>query len=180
MKIFTRLLATFSIFLGLYTLLPYLSWETTQLPPVAQVNQRATVIGYDRDAKFGGWLSGVREGVVAQAGQLDPYTGDPLEHHDAEVDHIFPLSAAWDLGAHQWSDAQRIRFANDSRNLVLVSRQQNQEKGDQLPSEWLPQDPQVRCWYVEKLYTVANAYQLPLPQADMRTAEKQCGFAKFW
>ncbi|WP_029703143.1 GmrSD restriction endonuclease domain-containing protein [Corynebacterium callunae] len=183
MKTFTRLLATFSILLGLFSVLPYLSWDlgtsAADLPAVKEVNQRATVIGYDRDAMFGGWLTGVREGVVAQAGTIDPYSGAPLDLNNAEVDHIFPLSAAWDLGAHSWTAAQRITFANDPINLVLVSREQNQTKGDQLPSEWLPQNPRVRCWYVEKLFGVANAYHLPLPAADVRIAQKQCGFAKF-
>lgn len=183
MRVFTRGLAAFTLILALITVLvtvrPLLDQETTELSPVAAVPQRATVLGYERQELFGGWLTGVREEVVARAGDLDPYSGEALDHGTAEVDHILPLSAAWDLGAHRWTPAERIRFANDPENLVLVSREQNQLKSDQLPSQWLPEDRTVRCWYVEQLLSVAHRYQLPLPEEDIRVAQRQCGFAYF-
>ncbi|ANE03732.1 GmrSD restriction endonuclease domain-containing protein [Corynebacterium crudilactis] len=180
MKIFIRMLIAFSVFLCIYTAIPYLSQEQKSLAPVTAVPQRATVLGYDRASMFGGWLGGVREAIVAEADDIDPYAGDALDISDAEVDHIFPLSAAWDLGAHSWSAGERIQFANDPLNLVLVSRAENQEKSDQLPSQWLPSDRSVRCWYVSRLFSVANAYELPLPEEDIRVSRKQCGFAKLW
>ncbi len=179
MNTFLRSLAAFTFCLVLFTAVPHFTTTNTELSPVESVPQRARVIGYDRDALFGGWQTGVRESIVEQAGPDDPYSGAPLEE-DAEVDHILPLSAAWDLGAHAWTPAQRIRFANDPNNLILVSREQNQEKSDQLPSQWLPKKREVRCWYVEKLSFIAFDYQLPLPEADIATAKRQCGFAKFW
>lgn len=180
MGTFTRLLAAVTVLLALFTALPLLGAESTRLSPVASVPQRATVLGYERQALFGGWLTGVREEVVARAGELDPYSGEPLDVSTAEVDHILPLSAAWDLGAHQWTLAERIRFANDPGNLVLVSREQNQRKSDQLPSEWLPEARGMRCWYVDKLLRTSYVYELPLPEADIRVARRQCGFALSW
>lgn len=116
----------------------------------------------------------------------DPYSGRRIgisaadapegarELERIEVDHIFPLSAAWDLGAHEWSAATRLKFANDPLNLVAVSRSQNQDKGDQLPSKWLPQRRSSRCWYVNRMAQVAIAYDLPLPEADLKVMRRQC------
>ncbi|BAU95545.1 hypothetical protein N24_1283 [Corynebacterium suranareeae] len=180
MKIFIRLLIAFSVFLCLYTAAPYIGQDQRNLAPVQAIPQRATVLGYDRTLMFGGWLSGVRENIVNGANGIDPYSGGALDLSAAEVDHIFPLSAAWDLGAHAWTAGERISFANDPLNLVLVSRAENQDKSDQLPSEWLPSDRSARCWYVERLFAVAHAYELPLPEKDIEVSRKQCGFAKFF
>lgn len=179
MKTFIRLLAVFSVALTAYTVAPFLNPAKPELAPVEAVSQRVRIIGYDRDAVFGGWQSGVRETIVEAAGEIDPYSGQPFGDDNPEVDHIFPLSAAWDLGAYDWSALERIRFANDPGNLVLVSRKENQQKSDQLPSQWLPSDRAARCWYVERLFSVAVAYDLPLPQEDIRAGQRSCGFAKF-
>lgn len=180
MKIFIRGLIAFSIALAIYTAAPYLAQEKVELASVRTVPQRATVLGYDRTSQFGSWRGGVREEVVNNTGEIDLYSGHQLDRSDAEVDHIFPLSAAWDLGAHSWPATQRFKFANDPINLVLVSRAENQEKSDQLPSEWLPSDRSAQCWYVERLFHVALAYDLPLPEEDVKVSQNQCGFAKPW
>lgn len=91
-----------------------------------------------------------------------------------EVDHIFPLRAAWDLGAVYWDEATRVAFANDPRNLVAVSKQENREKSDQLPSKWLPPLRAQRCWYVNRLAEVASIYQLNLSESDVAVMHKQC------
>lgn len=178
MKTFIRLLAVFTIFLGVYTAAPFLNPDKPELAAVEAVTQRVRILGYDRDTRFGGWQSGVREAVVLAAGDTDPYSGEPLDLDSAEVDHILPLSAAWDLGAYSWSALERIRFANDPDNLVLVNRSENQSKSDQLPSQWLPSDRGSRCWYVSRLFAVAAHYELPLPEADIRAGRRSCGFVK--
>lgn len=178
MNTFLRLLVVFSIALLAYTLAPFLNPNKPELAPVESVSQRVRILGYDRDLVFGGWQSGVRETLVEAAGEIDPYSGQPLDHTDAEVDHILPLSAAWDLGAHSWTAGERIAFANDPVNLVVVSRRENQQKSDQLPSQWLPTDNAARCWYVERLFFVAAHYELPLPEEDIRAGRRSCGFAK--
>lgn len=179
MTTFTRLLAVFTFLLLIYTVAPFLNPSTPELPGVEAVPQRVRIIGYERDLVFGGWQSGVRESVVEAAGDLDPYSGEPLDISTAEVDHILPLSAAWDLGAHRWSAMERINFANDPVNLVLVNRRENQQKSDQLPSQWLPSDRSARCWYVEKLFTVAMVYDLPLPEEDIRAGLHSCRLVIF-
>ncbi|WP_269965394.1 HNH endonuclease family protein [Corynebacterium meitnerae] len=104
----------------------------------------------------------------------DPYTGDPLPPEDVELDHVFPLRAAWDMGAHSWSDEKRRTFANDPANLIVTSSAANQSKSDKLPSQWLPSSRSYRCDYSRRLATVANAYGLPVTRADKAAMRRSC------
>lgn len=102
---------------------------------------------------------------------VDPYTGRPLPYQRTQrhIDHLFPLAAAWDMGAAQWQQRKRVAFANDiSRNLVVVAGDINIEKGDSTPSEWLPPWKGSRCWYAGRYLSVAIHYDLPISQADWR------------
>ena len=102
---------------------------------------------------------------------IDPYTGRPLpyQRQQRHIDHLFPLAAAWDMGAAQWPQRKRVSFANDiSRNLVVVAGDINIEKADSTPSEWLPPWKGSRCWYAGRYLTVAIHYNLSISQADWR------------
>ncbi|WP_333619885.1 HNH endonuclease family protein [Dietzia sp.] len=111
----------------------------------------------------------------------DPYSGEQIvlgsSYADIHIDHVFPLSAAWDLGAATWEQRQRDRFANDiDANLIAVSGPANVEKGDKLPSEWMPPGP-WRCFYAGRMAVAAVTYELAMPTADleeMRTAAGTC------
>ena len=109
----------------------------------------------------------VRGGILT-----DPYTGGVVDVgrsglRGIHVDHVFPLSAAWDLGAWRWSPQRRAAFANDvDRNLVAVTGSVNTTKSDSTPAEWLPPDPARHCFYAARYLTAAAAYDLPLTAAD--------------
>lgn len=108
----------------------------------------------------------------------DPYTGEDLLPADVEIDHIFPLSAAWDMGAYAWPQEKRLAFANDPLNLVVTSSRANQAKSDSLPSEWMPPARRNRCDYSRRLAAVASKYQLAIPREDRRVMRRSCaGFA---
>lgn len=116
-----------------------------------------------------------RGGCVVVGGRLaDPYTGRRIEFTKAEagrvqIDHVYPLAAAWDLGAAEWPAAKRRRFANDlSVNLLAVDGPTNQAKGDRTPADWLPPDPSRHCFYAAKYLTAALDYDLPVTDADHR------------
>ena len=178
--------------------LPPIARKHPAMLQVSTVAARPTIPGYER-TKFGAawatppqgpcntrvWmlkrsLSDVQQRACSlTAGWAkDPYSGVVIgigeEHERIEVDHVFPLSAAWDLGAAHWPQELRVRFANDPINLIAVSRTQNQAKGDQLPSEWLPPKRSSRCWYAGRLAAVAVAYGLPLPEQDLKAMRSQC------
>ncbi|KAF8989806.1 hypothetical protein BDZ89DRAFT_1087354, partial [Hymenopellis radicata] len=58
---------------------------------------------------------------------------------DLDIDHIVPLKEAWVSGARSWTSAQREAFANDVTRpqLVAVTDNLNQSKGDKDPAEWM-------------------------------------------
>ncbi len=107
---------------------------------------------------------------------LDPYTGIEMDYagegSQIHVDHLFPLAAAWDLGAADWSLSRRTRFANDtSLELVAVQGTANLQKGDSTPASWLPPRRPFRCAYVAAYLEVAVAYDLAVTEADVRVIE---------
>lgn len=143
---------------------------------VATVPARIPQPGYVRE-DFGGWAPGTRE-KVKDAQLVDGLLYDPYAHSPAparvEVDHVFPLAAAWDLGAAAWPREKKLAFANDPLNLVATDRALNQAKSDLLPADWLP--PAGRCDYALRLAAVARKYQLPLPARDYQAMRHQCRF----
>ena len=105
----------------------------------------------------------------------DPYTGNELSADHVDVDHIVPLSAAWDLGAHRWDEAKRVSFANDMEwNLVVVDSTVNRDKSDSTLSEWMPPSPAAQCPYSARFVMVVARYGLALPKNDVKVARKAC------
>ena len=103
---------------------------------------------------------------------VDPYTGRVTEVRasglrNVHIDHVYPLSAAWDLGAWSWTRERRAAFANDvDRNLLAVTGSVNVRKSDLTPSDWLPPDPSRHCFYAARYLTAAVAAGLPVTAAD--------------
>jgi hypothetical protein len=122
--------------------------------------------------------------VVLTGKGTDKYTGQAMNFRrtsplDVQIDHVYPLAAAWDMGASTWTKQRRIDFANDQiRNLLAVSGTANHSKSDKTPSEWIvPGNPAYRCQYLDKYLTVAAAYDLAITRADaaaIKRAAKDC------
>lgn len=115
---------------------------------------------------------------VVEAGTLaDPYTGRRIEFRKSQaskvqIDHIYPLARAWDLGAAKWPLQRRTDFANDqAANLLAVDGATNASKGDKGPGEWMPVAAGFRCTYVLRYLKVANAYQLAITRDDRDAAQ---------
>lgn len=115
---------------------------------------------------------------VVQSGILaDPYTGRRITFRKSEaskvqIDHIYPLARAWDLGAAKWPLQRRIDFANDqAANLLAVDGATNASKGDRGPGEWMPVAAGFRCTYVLRYLEVANTYQLAITRDDHDAAQ---------
>ena len=79
-----------------------------------------------------------------------------------QIDHIVPLALAWDLGARDWPDDLRLRFANDPANLIAVAGKANQDKGDQEPAHWMPPNRAFWCQYAVQFVEVLRGYRLPV------------------
>jgi hypothetical protein len=112
--------------------------------------------------------------VVAGTLNPDPYTGETVDLHHVQVDHLYPLKAAWDAGASAWDPRRRQIFANDLTELIAVSGAANEQKGDSTPAQWLPANPAEVCPYVLRYLTVAIKYQLPITTRDQQAATGAC------
>jgi hypothetical protein len=86
---------------------------------------------------------------------------------DIDIDHMVPLAEAWDSGARTWTTSLRQSYANDlgdSRSLVGVTDNVNQEKGDQDPREWMP--TYDKCRYLREWVAVKHRWRLTVDSAE--------------
>ncbi|MGH4027990.1 HNH endonuclease family protein [Actinomycetota bacterium Odt1-20B] len=146
--------------------------------------------GYSRD-KFPHWITqsgacNTREVVLKRDGtdvQQDgscaavsgkwhsAYDGaDWTKSSDLDIDHVVPLSEAWKSGASAWTTAQRQGFANDLTRpqLIAVTDNVNQGKGDQDPAEWLPSLTSYHCMYARMWVDVKHHYDLTVDPAEKK------------
>ncbi|MGK8360632.1 HNH endonuclease family protein [Corynebacterium amycolatum] len=163
-----------------------------QLRTVRVVADRPTVTGYKRErfdvwtgsadcstrhkvlaAWFGGSACSLDDGSPRRI--PDPYTGDPVGAHEVDIDHIYPLAAAWDFGAYAWDAERRRQFGNDiATNLVPTRSAVNRDKGDASPAEWLPEGAKA-CDYSHRYLRVAIKWDLPVSSADWKAMAAACG-----
>jgi hypothetical protein len=109
--------------------------------------------------------------AVATGVLHDPYTNQTISFvrgaqvgASVQIDHIVPLAYAWDMGALDWNDAMRVRFAN-------------QDKGDQPPAAWMPPNHAFWCQYAMQFVAVLRGYGLPVDEpsaAELRDAASTC------
>ena len=102
---------------------------------------------------------------------------------DVDIDHMIPLSEAWDSGAQLWTPEQRRDFANDlgyAASLVAVTDNVNQSKGDRDPAEltrppaewtgnlaeWMPPAPEATCRYIGDWVAVKYRWSLSVDQTE--------------
>ncbi|CPR12637.1 membrane or exported protein [Mycobacterium bohemicum DSM 44277] len=122
--------------------------------------------------------------AVATGTLHDPYTNKtiafqrgPKVGEAVQIDHIVPLSYAWDMGAYGWPEPERVRFANDPANLLAVDGQANQDKGDSPPAQWMPPNGAFACQYAMQFIAVLRGYALPVDQPSvgvLRQAAATC------
>ncbi|MGK5628240.1 HNH endonuclease family protein [Streptomyces sp. URMC 123] len=87
---------------------------------------------------------------------------------DVDIDHLVPLSEAWKSGANTWTTARRQEFANDltRSQLIAVTDNVNQEKGDKDPAEWLPPLAGYHCTYARMWVWTKHHYGLSVDSAE--------------
>ncbi|WP_351232068.1 HNH endonuclease family protein [Streptomyces sp. NPDC002133] len=87
---------------------------------------------------------------------------------DVDIDHIVPLAEAWRSGANSWSTSSRQAFANDLTRpqLIAVTDNVNQSKGDQDPAEWMPSVTSYRCYYARMWVHTKYYWNLSVDSAE--------------
>jgi len=166
---------------------------TTVLAKLA-VKGRAPKTGYDRSLFSDGWgnigscdlrnyvlardLSNVAwragESCMVETGVLkDPYTGKTIYFKrgistslKVQIDHVVPVSDAWQKGAQQLSTQLRYNFYNDPLNLLAVDGPTNSSKSDSDAASWLPPNKSYRCAYVSRQIAVKAKYKLWVTSAE--------------
>lgn len=120
---------------------------------------------------------GTNDCVILTGTLEEPYTGQRIEFsrdnaRAVQIDHLYSLATAWDLGAADWTPERRVEFANDQElNLLAVDGSANASKGDRGPGEWLPINRAHVCDYLAGYLRVAIAYELPITSADVDAVE---------
>ncbi|MFJ3206023.1 HNH endonuclease family protein [Streptomyces sp. NPDC086989] len=87
---------------------------------------------------------------------------------DLDIDHVVPLAEAWRSGAASWTTAKRQQFANDLTRpqLIAVTDNVNQAKGDQDPGKWLPSRTAYRCTYARMWVDVKQYWGLSMDSGE--------------
>lgn len=152
------------------------------------VKAEGSSTGYSRD-KFPHWITqsgtcNTREVVLKRDGQnvvqdsscaavsgswFSEFDGATwYAASDVDIDHMVPLAEAWRSGASSWTTSQRQSFANDLTRpqLIAVTDNVNQSKGDQDPAEWLPPRTTYRCMYVRMWVHVKYHWNLSVDSAE--------------
>ncbi|MDQ4503077.1 HNH endonuclease family protein [Sinomonas sp. ASV322] len=134
-----------------------------------------------RDLLDVAFVSGPARCMVASGILADPYTTRSIEFRrgerssDVQIDHVVPLSDAWQKGAQQWTAERRREFANDPANLLAVDGPANQEKGDGDLATWLPPAKSFRCEYAVRIVEIKAAYGLRMTDEERRRAGELLG-----
>jgi hypothetical protein len=113
-------------------------------------------------------------GCLVLSGTLrDPYSGTTIDFTrgqstsaKVQIDHVVPLSDAWQKGAQQWQKTARTAFANDLLNLLAVDGVTNQRKRDGDAATWLPPNKAYRCSYAARQVAVKAKYRLWVTSAE--------------
>ncbi|WP_457971744.1 HNH endonuclease family protein [Arthrobacter sp. D1-17] len=116
---------------------------------------------------------GTHNCVIATGTLADKYTGTTIiftrgkdTSSDVQIDHIVPLSDAWQKGAQQISAEQRKQLANDPLNLMAADGLIDSAKGDKDAATWLPPNKAFRCEYAARQTVVKAKYSLWVTQAE--------------
>ncbi|MFF4605216.1 HNH endonuclease family protein [Streptomyces sp. NPDC001339] len=93
---------------------------------------------------------------------------------DLDIDHVVPLAEAWRSGAAQWTTERRKELANDLKHsqLIAVTDNVNQEKGDKDPAKWLPPSASYHCEYARMWVWVKHEYGLTADAAETSALKK--------
>ncbi|MFF8918656.1 HNH endonuclease family protein [Streptomyces sp. NPDC015032] len=152
------------------------------------VSAEGSSTGYSRD-KFPHWItqSGAcntrevvleRDGTnVTQDSNCATVSGSWYSEYDGatwtaasdlDIDHMVPLAEAWRSGASSWTTAQRQAYANDLTRpqLIAVTDNVNQAKGDKDPAKWLPPRTAYQCTYARAWVHVKHYYDLTVDSAE--------------
>ena len=136
------------------------TWDTIS----GTCNTRETVLKRDGSSVV------VNSSCAAVSGRwYSPYDGATwTAASDLDIDHVVPLKNAWESGAWAWTTRTRESFANDLSDpqLIAVTDNVNQAKGDKSPDAWKPPLPGFSCTYARMWVRVKYVWALTVTAAE--------------
>lgn len=112
----------------------------------------------------------VNSSCAATSGSwFSPYDGiTETAASDIDIDHVVPLAEAWRSGASSWTTSRRQSFANSlsTPQLIAVTDNSNQSKGDQDPTTWRPTRTSFHCTYARMWIGAKSSWGLSLQSAE--------------
>ena len=163
-------------------------------PAQVESRNREAEYGYDRRTFMNGWddedgdcQDARQEVLIAESLErvvlddsgcrvvsglwYDPYTDDYFRNpSDLDIDHMVPLEEAYDSGAKNWNHEKRRAYANNLENpdvLIAVSLSANRSKGSRDPAEWMPDNHNYHCQYLEAWIGVKSRYDLDMDEREL-------------
>ncbi|MBO8184507.1 HNH endonuclease family protein [Streptomyces spirodelae] len=153
--------------------------------------------GYSRE-KFPHWADqgdncNTREAVLKRDGKgvetgsdcyptkgswTSPYDGETwTKPSDLDIDHVVPLAESWRSGASGWTQDKRKELANNLKiaQLLAVTDNVNQEKGDKDPAEWMPSESGYHCTYARMWIWVKHTYDMTADSQEKAALKKALG-----
>ncbi|WP_428814774.1 HNH endonuclease family protein [Streptomyces albus subsp. chlorinus] len=150
--------------------------------------------GYSRE-KFPHWTDqgggcNTREAVLKRDGEgvetgsdcyptkgswTSPYDGATwTKPADVDIDHVVPLAEAWRSGAASWNQDRRQELANNLKiaQLIAVTDNVNQEKGDKDPAAWMPSRAGYHCQYARMWIWVKDTYGMTADAPEKAALKK--------
>ncbi|HEX6340454.1 HNH endonuclease family protein [Umezawaea sp.] len=144
-------------------------WSTVS----GSCNTRETVLKRD------GTNVVVDSSCAATSGRwYSPYDGATwTAASDVDIDHVVPLAAAWRSGARNWTTAKRQQFANDlsGPQLIAVTDNVNQAKGDQTPATWKPPLTSYWCTYAKMWTRTKHKWALTVNTSEKTALQDMLG-----
>ena len=169
---------------------PGIPTESTARAELAalRVASEGSMSGYSRD-KFPHWITisgscNTRETVLKRDGTnvvtnsscaatsgrwYSPFDGATwYAASDVDIDHVVPLAEAWRSGASSWTTSRRQSFANNlgGPQLIAVTDNVNQSKGDKDPSAWKPPLSSYWCTYAKMWVRTKYRYALTVQSSE--------------
>jgi hypothetical protein len=113
-----------------------------------------------------------RNCIVRTGEWLDEYTGKIFTVAvQVDIDHIIPRLYAHTHGGDRWSAGEKLQFANDPMNMMLVEKREIRRKAQRGPNRYLPRE-EFQCEYVRLWEAIADKYDLQLGSSDKSEISK--------
>jgi hypothetical protein len=145
------------------------TWDTIS----GTCNTRETVLKRDGTSVV------VNSACAATSGSwYSPYDGATwTAASDLDIDHVVPLKNAWISGAWAWTTSKRESYANDLTDpqLMAVTDNVNQSKGDKSPDSWKPPLTSYYCTYARMWVRVKYVWALTVTSAEKTTLTSMLG-----